>query len=423
MSRQKEIQSRADNPTIAAQIQSTERFTGIGVNVVIITLSVVALLPLLFDPDFWALPAWRIGLIFFAWSVYILVGTGGMMLHERYLNQAWASYLYYGLQIAAVAALLFLTSGVNGSVWILILPVAAQSLARSWQFTAVVSTLLMGLLWIAYYGDQPWQDALLNLLSIGAALVFALIFTKIALREGHARNEVQRLATDLHQANQRLAKYAAQVEELATMRERNRVAREIHDNLGHYLTVVNVQIEAAKTIMRNNPDKAQDALNKAQTLTQEGLTAVRQSVSALRESPMQNQTLAEALAKLVAESRETGLVTELTIEGDPGKGSLASRDPKVELTLFRAVQEGLTNVRKHARASRVDIVLRYAPTETMLSLKDNGVGTAVSDKINNSFGLIGIQERVQLLNGNMCIITAPQEGFQFTVTLPVVGLQ
>jgi signal transduction histidine kinase len=248
---------------------------------------------------------------------------------------------------------------------------------------------------------------------MGAAMAFTLIFTSIAVRESAARSEIQRLATDLREANHRLTEYAAQVEELATMRERNRVAREIHDNLGHYLTVVNVQIEAAKTIMQSQPDKAQDALDKAQNLTQEGLAAVRRSVSALRESPLENQTLAEALEGLARELREAGLVTELTIEGES-----ASRDPKVELTLYRAVQEGLTNVRKHARASRVDIWLRYLPDQTVLTVQDNGVGANLANESSDRFGLIGIQERVQLLDGRMEIQTAPQQGFQFTITLP-----
>jgi signal transduction histidine kinase len=139
---------------------------------------------------------------------------------------------------------------------------------------------------------------------------------------------------------------------------------------------------------------------------------VRHSVSALRESPLENQTLAEALEKLAAELREAGLVTELAIEGEPEE-----RDPKIELTLYRAVQEGLTNVRKHARASRVDIWLRYTPEQTSLTVKDNGVGTNLADRHSGSFGLIGIQERVQLLNGRMTIESAPQQGFQFTITL------
>ncbi|MBK7897148.1 MAG: sensor histidine kinase [Candidatus Promineifilaceae bacterium] len=412
MSNQTEITSRTSD-AITEQIESNERFTGLSVNVVVIVLSVVALMPLLLSSQFWALPGWHIGLVLLLWIVYVVNGTGGMMLHERYIDRWFALYLYFGIQLIMTAGLLFLTRDLGGAIWIMILPVAAQSLAYSWGFTAVISLILLGLIWLAYLNNQPFQETILDLLSIGVSMLFTLIFTSIALRESAARSEVQRLATDLRQANHRLAEYAAQIEELATMRERNRVAREIHDNLGHYLTVVNVQIEAAKTIMQQNPQKAQDALGKAQNLTQEGLAAVRHSVSALRESPLANQTLAEALAQLTAEVRETGLVAELTISGEA-----AERDPKVELTLYRAVQEGLTNVRKHARASRVDITLSYRPQETVLTLQDNGIGTDLAQKSSSSFGLVGIEERVNLLNGRMHITTAPQQGFQFTITLP-----
>lgn len=416
MSQQTEITrtSIETETTVADQVQAAERFTGVGVNVVVITLAIVALLPLLLSTRFWALPTWQIILTLFCWSVYVVNGTSGMMLHERFPHFTLAPYLYFGLQLAVMAGLLLLTRQTgNGAIWILILPIAAQSLSRSWPFTVVISLSLLGLIWLIFFPNQPFLETVIDLLSMGAAMVFTLIFTSIAVRESGARSEIQRLATDLREANHRLAEYAAQVEELATMRERNRVAREIHDNLGHYLTVVNVQIEAAKTIMGSQPDKAQDALEKAQNLTQEGLTAVRRSVSALRESPLENQTLVEALAALTLELREAGLVAELIVDGAPVK-----RDPKIELTLYRAVQEGLTNVRKHARASRVDIELRYTPEQTILTVQDNGVGRDLAEENSGRFGLIGIQERVQLLDGRMEIKTAPQQGFQFTITLP-----
>ena len=412
MSNQTEITTHA-NKSVAEQIESNDRFTGLGVNMVVIVLSIVALMPLLLSSRFWDLPGWHIGVVLLLWTIYVVNGTAGMMLHERYIERWYVLYLYFGVQLIVTAGLLFLTRDLGGAIWVMILPVAAQSLAYSWAFTAVISLILLGLIWLAYLGGQSFQDTILDLLSIGASMLFTLIFTSIAVRESAARSQVQRLAIDLRQANHRLAEYAAQAEELATMRERNRVAREIHDNLGHYLTVVNVQIEAAKTIMRTQPEKAQDALDKAQNLTQEGLAAVRHSVSALRESPLANQTLAEALGQLAKEARESGLVTELLITGEA-----AERDPKVELTLYRAVQEGLTNVRKHARASRVDITLSYGPQETVLTLQDNGLGADLAHKSSSSFGLVGIEERVNLLNGRMQITTAPHQGFQFTITLP-----
>ena len=411
--RDEQVQLENSVTTVTERLESNEHFTGVGINVVVISLSIVALLPLLLSSRFWALPTWQIVVILLLWTIYVVNGTGGMMLHERFIDRWYAGYAYFGVQLLMMAGLLLLTTEMSGAIWIMILPIAAQSLAYSWRFTVTICLILLGLMWAAYFNQQSLEDTVIDLLSIGVSLLFTLIFTSIALRESAARSQVQRLATDLRQANHRLAEYAAQAEELATMRERNRVAREIHDNLGHYLTVVNVQIEAAKAIMTAQPEKAKDALDKAQNLTQEGLAAVRQSVSTLRESPLTNQTLAEALAQLAEEARESGLVAELSIEGEPGK-----RDPKVELTLYRAMQEGLTNVRKHARASRIDIWLRYEPKETVLTLKDNGIGADLAQKSASSFGLVGIEERVNLLNGRMEITTAPQQGFQFTITLP-----
>ena len=410
---QNQIEPTNSEDSVAERLESNDHFTGVGINVVVISLSIVALLPMLLSSQFWALPTWQIVVVLLLWTIYVVNGTGGMMLHENFIERWYAGYLYFGIQLLVMAGLLLLTKEMNGAIWIMILPVAAQSLAYTWRFTVAICAILLGLMWLAYFNGQPLGETLLDLLSIGVSVLFTLIFTSIALRESAARSQVQQLALDLRQANHRLAEYAAQAEELATMRERNRVAREIHDNLGHYLTVVNVQIEAAKTIMTTQPEKAHDALNKAQNLTQEGLAAVRQSVSTLRESPLANQTLAEALAQLAEEVRESGLVTELTITGEP-----AERDPKIELTLYRAVQEGLTNVRKHARASRVDIHLRYDAQETVLTLQDNGIGTDLAQKSASSFGLVGIEERVNLLNGRIHITTAPQQGFQFTITLP-----
>lgn len=144
-----------------------------------------------------------------------------------------------------------------------------------------------------------------------------VVFTEQGQRERLARRYAEELTADLETANRQLSAYALQAEELATTQERNRLAREIHDNLGHYLTVVNVQIAAAKVLLAADPQRALDALDKAQTLTQEGLGAVRQSVAALRESPLGKRPLPEAISALVTESNNAGIVTELVVRGTP----------------------------------------------------------------------------------------------------------
>jgi signal transduction histidine kinase len=251
---------------------------------------------------------------------------------------------------------------------------------------------------------------MVNGLTALTAILFVAAFADMRRKEQEARERAERLTAELEQANVQLAAYATQAEELAMTQERNRLAREIHDNLGHTLTIVNVQIEAARVVMRSDPDRALDALNKAQELAQKGLAGVRESVAALRESPVSNRTLGEAIASLVKESQSSGIVTEFEVTGEP-----LPLENKVALALYRAAQEGLTNMRRHARASRVDILLAFQPGQVRLQVRDNGVGAA---ETNGGFGLLGIRERVQLLGGKLEIRTSVGEGFSLSATVP-----
>lgn len=393
--------------------ESLDRFSSRGVNVVVLVLLLVTYLQLFVEPDFFNQPAARYLLIIGLGLLYGFLGTQGMMVQETHPSFA-VSILYFLVQSSITFFLIILTRDFGGAPWLLTLPIAAQSLSLPRLGTAVVTLSLLIGVWAIFGWGQSWQDAILTILSIGAAMLFTLVFTQIAVRESTARQQIQHLASDLRQANHRLAEYAAQVEELATMRERNRLAREIHDNLGHYLTVVNVQIEAAKTVMTDDPERAQDALNKAQQLTQDGLNAIRRSVSALRESPLENRTLPEAIGELIEETGNAGLAAELTITGQPRE-----LDAQLTLTLYRVAMEGLTNVRKHARASQVTVRLDYEQNDRVhLRVADNGLGTGAADTTKGGFGLIGIRERVQLLDGEFTITTAPGSGFVIDVTLP-----
>jgi signal transduction histidine kinase len=152
-------------------------------------------------------------------------------------------------------------------------------------------------------------------------------------------------------------------------------------------------------------------MNKAQELTQKGLARVRQSVAALRESPVSNRSLSEAIASLVEKAQSTGIVTEFQVAGEP-----QTLEHKIALALYRAAQEGLTNVQRHASASRVDVLLDYQPAEVRLQVQDNGVGAAETD---GGFGLLGIRERMQLLGGGLEIHTGVGHGFCLTASVPV----
>src|SRR6266436_769059 len=176
-----------------------------------------------------------------------------------------------------------------GDLSLILLPLAGQTaLVLPLQAMIPVCVLIYLTLVMPLLLRSRWIDAIAIAIVYGVGIVFVVVFTRVAASERAAR-------TELAKANQQLRDHAAQVEELATTKERNRLAREIHDTLGHYLTVVNVQIGAAQTILGQDRSRALDHLAKAQTLTQDGLAEVRRSVATLRSSPTESRPLPQAL--------------------------------------------------------------------------------------------------------------------------------
>ena len=246
-------------------------------------------------------------------------------------------------------------------------------------------------------------------LSFGA-LGFSFLGSVI-VGEEKARQEADRLVNELDQSNRKLIEYADEIESLSTARERNRLAREIHDNLGHYLTAINMQTQAALAILDTDRDRAVDALHKVQSLTKEGLGEIRRSIAAMQPSNLADRSLYEALLVLVEESRAAGLPVEFQIETD-----MRPCSAQIEMALYRTAQEALMNIRKHAQATQATLKLSYAhENRVVLTLQDNGVG---SEKQDGGFGLVSIRERVNLLNGSLKIRTAPNQGFILEVEIP-----
>ncbi|MEI2609242.1 MAG: sensor histidine kinase [Candidatus Promineifilaceae bacterium] len=329
----------------------------------------------------------------------------------------WITAVYFAGTLSLATAINFVAMKEQdfSMTWLIVLPVVSQSLDISPHpkfWNGVVSVLaLLTFVWptTQIFG---FAVALETAFFLVPAILFVNVFTRMAQQERHMREKMERLAVELNEANQKLRVYATQIEELATTKERNRLAREIHDSLGHYLTVIHVQIEAAQAVLDVDRGKGLDALRKAQQLAQEGLGEVRRSVKALRESPLDNHSLGEVIGELVETCRAAGLAAAWQITGIAYP--LAR---EVQMTLYRAAQEGLTNVRKHALASRVDVALDYGLDRVQLMIVDNGIGAAAAT--HNGFGLIGIQERVALLGGQVQMKTAPTQGFWLTIEIPV----
>jgi signal transduction histidine kinase len=353
----------------------------------------------------------KLGLTIVLGVAYLALGIYGynFAVHSR---DPLVHLAYFALQIPLGAFIVYQSQGAGFNALIL-LPLVGHSvilLPRRQEFITNSAIILAYVIAVRSYSTN-WDGVFAALPSFLAGVVFILVFTQMAVSEEHARAEVEHLVDELGDANQRLRDYAIQAEELAITKERNRLAREIHDGLGHYLTAIHIQIQAARAVLAAPNSQADQALATAQNLAQDALVDVRQSVAALRAPAAESKPLDQLISDLIGDCLNQQVRSEFHVFGDP-------RDltPQTHQTLFRAAQEGLNNVAKHAQASRVDILLDYSAQNTVrLLIEDDGQGT---DHFNGGFGLIGLQERANLLGGSVQMTSALGQGFRLELAVP-----
>ncbi|MEL6605994.1 MAG: sensor histidine kinase [Cyanobacteria bacterium J06614_10] len=237
------------------------------------------------------------------------------------------------------------------------------------------------------------------------ALLFTLLLARAMLQAIRAQQQQADLFASLETSHLQLKQYANRVAELAATEERNRLARDIHDSLGHHLAAINIQLEKANAYRQRDPQRAYEAVTYAQHTVQDALKEVRQSVNSLREEE-ETFSFHEALKSLVRRMNHSELTIRLALTGDYSCYSRLK-----QMTLYRVVQEGLTNVHKHAHASEVAIAINFDSQSASLKLADNGTGFDVAawqkrthkDQITQ--GLRGLQERLSLVGGTLSIVS------------------
>lgn len=268
---------------------------------------------------------------------------------------------------------------------------------------------------------QAWDlnTQLTLLVSFASFVGVTMAMRELALAHIALANSNAELAA----AHTQLQEYSAQVEEIAAIRERNRIAREIHDTLGHSLTILAVQLETATQYeMRGDPGLHEE-LREARRVASACLTDVRHSVEALRPDDATDGSLQERLRGLAAEFAATSRETAITLDLDEATHSLS---PDLSLALYRCAQEALTNIRKHARATKVLLYLSTSAEsegQVELTVLDNGqgaTGSAAKDEGQaRGFGLRGMRERVALLGGTVRAGPEPEHGWRVAVLIPL----
>jgi signal transduction histidine kinase len=230
---------------------------------------------------------------------------------------------------------------------------------------------------------------------------------------------VSRTFHEAERARERAARAEREREEralLAVSDERARIARELHDVVGHSVSVMTVQASAARRLLRPQQEKEREALLVVEKTGREAMAEMRRMVGVLRrpeEAPaLAPQPSLEQIETLVDHTREAGLPVTLRIEGDP-----VQLPPGVDLTAYRLVQEALTNTMKHAQASSAEVVVRHGDGDVELTISDDGVGGADGDS--GGHGLVGMRERVSVYGGELEAGPRADGGFRLRARLPI----
>lgn len=253
------------------------------------------------------------------------------------------------------------------------------------------------------------------LLSFGSFVAVSMMVRELML----AQKALEGSNAALGEAHNQLQAYSAQVEEMAAIRERNRIAREIHDTLGHSLTLLAVQLETATQFEARGDPGLHEELREAQRVAKSCLSDVRHSVAALRPDDASVNSIQDGLRKLVAEFAMACRETAIELDLDEATQPLS---PDVSMTLYRCAQEALTNIRKHARATKVLVSLTASDGpagQAELNVLDNGQDfSSGADEPVSGYGLLGMRERVAILGGTVRAGPGPDQGWRVEVVIP-----
>jgi len=275
-----------------------------------------------------------------------------------------------------------------------------------WQYTVfIISGITVLSLLVGWNNSSPGTPGFQGYLA--TTLIQTVIFLALGFSISYLMTRIRKQQESLENANIHLSHYASTLEQLTATRERNRLARELHDTLAHTLSGLSVQMETIKAYWDIDPSTARSLFEKALASAHSGLEETRRALKALRASPLDDMGLSLALETMVKDaSARAGIPVEISL---PEKFPVIS--PDVEQCVYRVAQEAITNAINHSRADRISVKIDEKEGKLILTVQDNGTGFDLP-KINldNHFGLQGMKERAELVGGQLEVNTAPGQG-------------
>ncbi len=249
--------------------------------------------------------------------------------------------------------------------------------------------------------------------SILVLLVYISILTRSSRERAHLVDQLRQAQAELEAARKRES-------ELAVLRERERLARDLHDTLGHNLVALSVQLEAVQRLYPVDPQAAAQVVNDLKRLTRGSMEELRRTLEGMRSPGLGGRPLQDALQELCADfGRRNGQQLEFTWE----IGTVELPEPVSEI-LWRAAQEGLTNIEKHAsQAGQVSLRLLCNGSQVRLQIEDDGAGFDPQPQQPGHYGLAGMRERVQGVGGTLEVDSVPGRGTRLVIEIPTLEIQ
>jgi signal transduction histidine kinase len=268
---------------------------------------------------------------------------------------------------------------------------------------AAILHLAVGFLVSSRNGYLVFAQALVR---IALLYVVPFLVSVLAVRE-------RRQLAQLQVAHQRLRRHAATVEQLAISRERNRLARDLHDTLAHSLSAMTVQLEALRALLANDPESAPAAVEEVLSLSRRGLEDSRKAIQALRTDPVEAMGLAGALRDMLqAFQARNGVPADLTVAGE----AIDLTAEEVQ-AFYRIAEEALNNVERHASARRVMVRLAFGLDRVDVVIRDDGVGFDPNTVNSDRYGLTGMRERAAIIGATLEVSSHPGGGTEVWCSL------
>ena len=337
------------------------------------------------------------------------------MLERLVENPKWIPPYIIAQGLIALAATLL--SGTVGMVYALFMGLIGEGIGllglKRGGVMAVLYYLLLSLMGFTYYtgiSSAGWW-------AIGTLpiVIFIATYVTLYMRQIEAREKAQALAAELESANRQLSEYAAQVEDLTIANERQRMARELHDTLSQGLAGLILQLEAADAHLTNNRnDKAQAIIGNAMEQARVTLADARRAIDDLRQPSLDDLNSALRL-ELDRFTTATGIPVHFHSDPTPPLPDSAKE------TLVRALAESLTNIANHAHAQNVAVDVRMKDKNISVTIQDDGQGFDASAIPSGHYGILGIKERVRLVNGSFEIHSENGKGTMLKITIPFLA--